>query len=55
MKANGKIKITAATRKYFAAQGKKGGESKSLSKVQAVRANLEKARAKRWPKKKAAA
>lgn len=49
-----KAKKPILNRAYFAAQGKKGGIKTSKAKAAAVRANLEKARAKRWPKKRAA-
>lgn len=43
--------MNKAVRDYLAANGRKGGESKSKAKKDAVRKNLEKARKKRWPKK----
>ena len=52
MKANAKNGLISD---YFRLQGKKGGKSKSQSKVEAVRANLAKARARRWPRRKAKA
>ncbi len=46
--------MAVAIHAFFAANGKKGGASRSAAKVAAVQANLAKARANRWKKAKAA-
>lgn len=43
--------MNKAVRDYLAENGRKGGESKSKAKREAVRKNLEKARKKRWIRK----
>jgi len=52
MKANAKNGVLSD---YFRLQGKKGGKSKSKSKMEAMLDNLAKARARRWAKPKAKA
>jgi len=41
----------AILREHLRKLGKKGGEVKSAEKLTTAKANLEKARAARWPKK----
>lgn len=41
-------------REYLATIGKRGGSKKTAAKREAVTANLEAARAKRWPQKASA-
>ena len=40
-----------AVKAFFSANGRKGGKSTSAAKLAAIKANLDKARAKRWPAK----
>jgi len=51
MKSNAKNGVLSD---YFRLQGKKGGKSKSKAKLAAMKANLEKARSRRWPSKQKA-
>ncbi len=43
--------VHPAVKAFFSANGRKGGRSTSAAKLAAIKANLDKARAKRWPAK----